>query len=422
MLLVFVVAVLNFALGYALSLYLHPNLRRFELQVAPAAPEPPTAENAATSEQDDADIEKEVEAFETWQPDTGPSNYDPARLQGCLDDLQQSVARHRAGLIELDRVLRAAEPHAVAWDEQQQMLTALGDRLIRDYDASDLQRHAEEAPLEQRELIDEVQLSFNALSAVIETTNGKLARIDAAGNLESAVKQLRDETSKLLDMNFSLRDRLEEGLHQLTDDEGDELGDDASAAYDEELAVSLFSRRALMARLQQRLDPARESSPGCAALIDIDHCRRHNESHGPALVNRMLAAICQAIVAELQDGEALGRTTGAQFCLVLEETDADAAAQRVDAMRRRIEQCRLPEADDLCVTATASVLAITPGETSETFHSRLSAGLQQAKLRGRNLVVCGQDDSFVTVTSPGDASAQQADKSIEAASTEQPAA
>jgi len=124
------------------------------------------------------------------------------------------------------------------------------------------------------------------------------------------------------------------------------------------------------------------------ALIDADHFKRINDSHGHQVGDQALRAIANAIQNTLRTGDLVGRYGGEEIvCLTLikQPQDAPIAFERV---REAVESIQL-RAGGVRVPITVSVGVTTDRCTSlEQMIRRADEAVYQAKQAGRNRVVC----------------------------------
>ena len=124
------------------------------------------------------------------------------------------------------------------------------------------------------------------------------------------------------------------------------------------------------------------------ALVDADHFKRINDTHGHQVGDQALRAIANAIQNTLRTGDIVGRYGGEEIvCLTLikQPQDAPIAFERV---REAVESIQL-RADGVRVPITVSVGVTTDRCTSlEQMIRRADEAVYQAKQAGRNRVVC----------------------------------
>jgi diguanylate cyclase (GGDEF)-like protein len=126
-------------------------------------------------------------------------------------------------------------------------------------------------------------------------------------------------------------------------------------------------------------------------LIDMDHFKQINDTHGHLAGDDALRAVGEALADELRGYDAVGRFGGEEFVALLPEVGVDDAPGVAERVRRRIESLRVVDggADARQVPLSASVgVAVYPGHGTELDSLIRSAdrALYAAKDAGRNVV------------------------------------
>jgi diguanylate cyclase (GGDEF)-like protein len=135
----------------------------------------------------------------------------------------------------------------------------------------------------------------------------------------------------------------------------------------------------------------RQNTPLSVALIDLDHFKRVNDTHGHLAGDVVLRAVTDAIGNQLRSYDLAGRFGGEEFVILLpnaSQTDAFRVAER---LRTHIAGLSIPVtdegADGTCVTVTISIgVAALDGTRHELTNlvAAADAALYRAKQEGRN--------------------------------------
>jgi diguanylate cyclase (GGDEF)-like protein len=105
------------------------------------------------------------------------------------------------------------------------------------------------------------------------------------------------------------------------------------------------NRRQFMDVAQRRLAEARAAGrPLSVVLVDVDHFKRVNDTHGHPAGDRVLQAVAEALRAEVRGSDAVARLGGEEFALLLPDAGPDAALQVAERCRTRVAQARTPGA------------------------------------------------------------------------------
>ncbi|MBA4113438.1 MAG: GGDEF domain-containing protein [Verminephrobacter sp.] len=155
-----------------------------------------------------------------------------------------------------------------------------------------------------------------------------------------------------------------------------------------ELAVTdpltgLPNRRGFEERAQAMLAHARRHGlPLTALMLDLDHFKRVNDTHGHELGDRTLQLFSRLLKDSRRDGDLVARLGGEEFCLLLH--DGPAAGLPLDQrLRARLQQAA-PAELGLALDFSAGMAELRPNECSiQPLLARADAALYQAKTAGR---------------------------------------
>lgn len=151
----------------------------------------------------------------------------------------------------------------------------------------------------------------------------------------------------------------------------------------EDALTGLSNRRAILTQLGGMVSGARRHGhPLSIAVLDLDHFKRINDTHGHKAGDQVLIAAAHAMGTHMRAEDQLGRLGGEEFLALLPDTDAEAAVHMAERVRAEVASAPTP------VPVTVSVgLATWAGESAEEFLHRADAALYAAKDGGRNRVM-----------------------------------
>jgi diguanylate cyclase (GGDEF)-like protein len=145
--------------------------------------------------------------------------------------------------------------------------------------------------------------------------------------------------------------------------------------------------------LEQAQILERSPMPYSIVMLDVDHFKRINDTHGHPVGDRVLQEIARAARAELRSGDELGRYGGEEFIVLLPETTIGDAIRMAERLRRAVEVHELPLAGAALRCTTSAGVATRPASSSEALDAlvkRADDALLEAKRTGRNRVVASQ--------------------------------
>lgn len=155
------------------------------------------------------------------------------------------------------------------------------------------------------------------------------------------------------------------------------------------------NRRAFTRALDREIAEAgRLSVPLGVVMVDLDHFKAINDTHGHASGDRVLVRTVTALKSELQGGEMLGRLGGEEFAVLLPRADERQALETAERLRVATEHLVVENDDGRPIPVTASLgLTILAADeslaTGSDLLARADQALYRAKKRGRNRVETG---------------------------------
>lgn len=160
----------------------------------------------------------------------------------------------------------------------------------------------------------------------------------------------------------------------------------------EELATmdgltGLFNKRALIEIAQQKLRSAeRFKKPLSLLVLDIDHFKVVNDTHGHDIGDLVLQGFADMLKRVKRDIDVVGRFGGEEFAVVCEETDEKGAALLAERIRAELESTQFHAAKGTFhVTCSAGIVQRgATGHTWETLFKAADEALYTSKRSGRN--------------------------------------
>jgi diguanylate cyclase (GGDEF)-like protein len=155
--------------------------------------------------------------------------------------------------------------------------------------------------------------------------------------------------------------------------------------------TNLYNRRHFFRLGEEEIARARRYRHDISVImIDIDHFKSVNDTHGHSVGDEVLCAIAKRILAGLRQSDIAGRYGGEEFALVLPETDLESAAEIVaERLRDTIASRPIDTAEGpLHVTISVGVAGVDVShENLLDALTRADSGLYAAKHAGRNKVI-----------------------------------
>jgi len=159
------------------------------------------------------------------------------------------------------------------------------------------------------------------------------------------------------------------------------------AHHDELTRIS--NRRHLGERLADEQQRQRHSGHAMSlVLIDIDHFKTINDSHGHAAGDAVLRHFAATLQGALRASDFAGRWGGEEFLVAVPQADAATAEALVERLREAIAGSSFDAiAPGLRVTFSAGVAECAPGDDLQAAIERADRALYRAKRGGRDRTV-----------------------------------
>jgi diguanylate cyclase (GGDEF)-like protein len=132
----------------------------------------------------------------------------------------------------------------------------------------------------------------------------------------------------------------------------------------------------------------RYNRPIACIMLDVDNFKKVNDAHGHQAGDEILSEFGSAFARSLRDSDTAYRYGGEEFCVLLRETDAHAAAIVAERLRVEIATRFAGIGGSAMVTASLGIAAI-PGDAidAKTLIAAADRALYAAKAAGRNCIV-----------------------------------
>lgn len=158
-----------------------------------------------------------------------------------------------------------------------------------------------------------------------------------------------------------------------------------------DLLTDLFNRRALLELLEREIARQRRGTPAFSVLmIDLDRFKQFNDRYGHLVGDAALIHVADTLRRTARTQDVVARFGGEEFCLVLPDTDAEAAMQAGERLRLALLAApfRRSDAGEESITISVGVAAHeVAAEPWERLLGRADDALYAAKDAGRNTVM-----------------------------------
>jgi len=135
----------------------------------------------------------------------------------------------------------------------------------------------------------------------------------------------------------------------------------------------------------------------CLMMMDIDHFKSVNDTHGHAFGDEVLKMMARVCKQTLRESDIFARFGGEEFIVLLTQTDLNGGAIVAERLRQNIEACSvpLPTEEMFKFTVSIGVVGSNCSDDLEELIKRADDALYFAKEHGRNQVrVYGEKENF----------------------------
>ena len=179
-----------------------------------------------------------------------------------------------------------------------------------------------------------------------------------------------------------------------------ELNDQLKTISLQDSLTGLANRRAMIERLQAEVAAAaRHNNSFSVGIIDIDHFKKVNDSHGHDAGDHILVCVTRAISAALRAEDVCARWGGEEFLVMWPQTsveEATSSAQRLCAAVSAVEASGISETLQLSVS-----IGVAEHRATSTLDETIKCAdiaLYDAKREGRNRVAVADQGTHDSIT------------------------
>ncbi|WP_432511445.1 histidine kinase N-terminal 7TM domain-containing diguanylate cyclase [Kineococcus sp. SYSU DK001] len=156
--------------------------------------------------------------------------------------------------------------------------------------------------------------------------------------------------------------------------------------------TGLHNRRHFTPAARDLVGRASAVDPVAVLVVDVDHFKAVNDTHGHAAGDEVLVAVARTLAAGTREGDLLARTGGEEFALVLPGVRSPDAAGRAERLRAACAALAVELPSGARVRPTVSIgTALTEGTRPlDDLLARADEALYAAKAAGRDRVVANR--------------------------------
>ncbi|TIV71971.1 MAG: GGDEF domain-containing protein, partial [Mesorhizobium sp.] len=152
--------------------------------------------------------------------------------------------------------------------------------------------------------------------------------------------------------------------------------------------TGMQNRRYFDDALREYLDEfGRIDKPVGLMILDLDHFKQVNDTHGHDVGDEVLRAVAQCVRGMTRYHDVVARLGGEEFAVVTPNMDAELLARFAERIRKAIANMSILSGNvRLKVTTSVGLAVWDRKESAEDFYRRADRQLYEAKKQGRNRV------------------------------------
>ena len=154
--------------------------------------------------------------------------------------------------------------------------------------------------------------------------------------------------------------------------------------------TALYNRRWLEEALPRYVTRfARDNKPLSLLMIDVDHFKHFNDTHGHPAGDAVLIAVAHCLRNNVRPGDFVARYGGEEFVVILAHADQAIAVTVAERLREAVsrEAVRSKDGTDLPrVTISVGAALLSPGQPADALVAAADGALYESKRSGRNRV------------------------------------
>lgn len=155
--------------------------------------------------------------------------------------------------------------------------------------------------------------------------------------------------------------------------------------------TGLYNRHYMLDISKQKISKSiRTQQPFCLLMIDIDHFKAINDTHGHLTGDAILRSVAKYLRKNCREEDIVARFGGEEFLVLLDNSELSDGQRKAENIRKIIEELK-PHGIQVTISLGISQFDEEREENFNRLLKRADDALYQAKEKGRNCVVTSVD-------------------------------
>jgi len=228
---------------------------------------------------------------------------------------------------------------------------------------------------------------------VFEEQAVSIASVNSAGDLKKVISKISVETKEMAEVSMALKVDLDAANQEMDQLRAELVKVRQMAATD--ALTGLLNRGTFDKKLNALLE-TEDSAVACLAMLDLDHFKLVNDTHGHVVGDNVLKYTAKLLKQHAAPQHHVARYGGEELAIIMPDTTAKKASEIAEKIRSALASSRLKKKNSSesigQITVSIGIAALKSDDTAESFIMRADNALYKAKETGRNKVVVGASD------------------------------
>ncbi|MBL8660571.1 MAG: diguanylate cyclase [Rhodospirillales bacterium] len=238
-------------------------------------------------------------------------------------------------------------------------------------------------------VLDQAERHALAYGRTLETVQGALAKPTPSQAMIEVLSRLLDQTRAMRQQSRDAERQLEDSAMEVNRLR-DQLEDARREAMTDSLTAIANRKMFDFVLRQSAMDAMESGEPLSLLMLDIDHFKQFNDTHGHHIGDQVLRLLAAVLKQSVKGQDTPARYGGEEFAVVLPQTTLENAVKVAEAVRVRVARRSVVNRATSrrlgSFTVSVGAAEFRPGEPLRVLVERADRALYVAKHSGRNRV------------------------------------